>query len=227
MDRRQFLIGGVSSSALFVTNASAVASNYEQSLRHVLVSEGGYSNNAHDPGGVTLNGVIQREYNRYRRNKGRPQRALTRSMQFTAEWIAERSEIYHNNYGNPVAFDELPAGLDYTMFDYAVNSGIGRAPKVLQRILRVPVTGRLGPSTLAAVKARDPKVLIRAVNDERLNFLRHLRTYRYFGPGWTRRVRSVRTISLLMSEGRRASEFGYEPAYGPGRAFEEVGMEVQ
>lgn len=227
LTRRDAILSGLAGTAtlLLPMPSFALPENYERSLGHVLVHEGGYSNHPADPGGVTLNGIIQREYNAYRRSKGLPLRALTRRMLGTRDWIAERNEIYRRKYANPMAFDELPGGLDYSMFDYAVNSGIGRAPKVLQRILGVPASGRMDARTLAAIRQRDAKGLIRALNGERITFLHHLRTYRVFGPGWTRRVNSVRAISLLMADGHRASKFGILPAYGPGHAYDEEAME--
>src|SRR3990167_4659365 len=121
--------------------AFAVPENYQRALANVLSHEGGYSTHPSDPGGVTLHGVIQVRYNQYRRERGLPLKHLTRAMARDPEWIRERDEIYKVYYANPVSFDRLPLGLDYTIFDYTVNSGIGRAPKVLQRILGVQVDG--------------------------------------------------------------------------------------
>jgi predicted peptidoglycan binding protein len=76
--------------------------------------------------------------------------------------------------------DDLPPGVDYIVFDYGVNSGIGRSGKVLQRLLGVPVDGVIGPQTLAAAKAADPSKLVDALCDERLAFLKSLKTWPVF-----------------------------------------------
>jgi lysozyme family protein len=96
--------------------------------------------------------------------------------------------------------DELPSGVDYTVFDYGVNSGIGRAKKVLQRVVGVTDDGELGPITMRAVAAHDPQTIITAVNDERLRFLQSLKTWRIFGKGWQRRVSDVRAASLALAQ---------------------------
>ena len=43
---------------------------FEKCLPLVLVQEGGHSNDAHDPGGMTMYGIIQKEYDAKRRQWG-------------------------------------------------------------------------------------------------------------------------------------------------------------
>jgi lysozyme family protein len=64
--------------------------------------------------------------------------------------VAEAKTIYRAKYWDAMRCDELPAGVDYCVFDYAVNSGVGRAPKVLQRCLGIAVSGRIDDATLHA-----------------------------------------------------------------------------
>lgn len=71
-------------------------SDFTKCMPVILRYEGGYSNHPRDPGGVTLEGIIQRVYDGYRDRKGLPHRALTAAMQRTPEWIAERNEIYRD-----------------------------------------------------------------------------------------------------------------------------------
>jgi lysozyme family protein len=116
--------------------------------------------------------------------------------------------------------DDLPAGVDYCAFDYAVNSGTGRVPKVLQRILGVGVTGRMDDATLAAAKRREPRALIQALCDERLRFLQGLKTWGVFGKGWSKRVGEVRVAALALADkaaGRAPPrEMPATPAQGKG-----------
>ncbi len=49
--------------------------------------------------------------------------------------------------------DELPAGIDYVLFDGAVNSGPVQSVKWLQRALGVRVDGVMGEATVAAAEA--------------------------------------------------------------------------
>lgn len=182
--------------------------NFQKSLDRVLAYEGGYSNDPDDPGGVTLEGIIQRVYDGYRIRSGRQTQPLRRDMLGTPEWQRERNDIYRRQYWLAVKGDELPAGLDFVMFDGAVNSGPGQAIKWLQRALqddglyRGRIDGDCGLSTMAAVHAHpDHDLLIAGVLMRRLGMLQSLRTWRKFGKGWSARVGSVRAIGQAWASG--------------------------
>lgn len=168
----------------------------------LMRDEGGYSNDAHDPGGITLNGVIQTRYNEYRKSKGLPQKALTKGMLGTPDWEKERDEIYQVYYARPVAYTSLPAGVDYTVYDYGVNSGPGRAGKVLRKVVGLSTaTSSVTQEVVDAVKKRDPNAVIEAVNSERKNFLQGLSTCPYFCKGWLPRVARVLINSKALLKG--------------------------
>ncbi len=170
---------------------------FEQALKRLLAHEGGYSNHPSDPGGPTNFGITLADYRRY--VKPNATAADVRSMR-----LDDAKAIYRGRYWDAMRCDELPAGLDYAVFDYAVNSGTGRAAKVLQRTLGFSDDGCLTDALFAAVRKRDTGALIAQLCDERLAFLRRLKTWPVFGAGWGRRVAEVRAISLAMA--------GREPA---------------
>lgn len=183
--------------------------NFPPSLQLVLAHEGGYSNDPQDPGGATMKGVTQRVYTAYLANKGqgsKPVRGISTD---------ELHDIYKAQYWDRIQGDRLPAGIDYAVFDYAVNSGPARAVKDLQRTLNdnaaaygltanVSVDGIAGEGLIAAVcKAydRSGQALIEAYCSRRLAFLRSLSTFGHFGAGWTRRVNEVRAAAQAMARG--------------------------
>ena len=87
----------------------------------------------------------------------------------------EAKRIYRKRYWDAQRCDELPAGVDYSVFDYGVNSGIGRSGKVLRRVVGLPDnTSAVTDQVLAYARVRDPKVLVAAICDERLAFLKSL-----------------------------------------------------
>ena len=165
--------------------------NFEKALALVLEHEGGYVNHPKDPGGATMKGVTQAVYDAYRKVRGRP----SQSVKFITD--EELRAIYKFQYWDKVHGDFLPTGLDYAMFDFAVNSGVGRASKYLQAVLGVAQDGQIGARTLAAIT--NPVSIINALLDRRMGFLRNLRTFLTFGKGWTRRVQGVRAKALDMA----------------------------
>lgn len=157
----------------------------------ILASEGGYVDHPSDPGGATNLGITHRTLAAWRGKPVTKQdvRNLTR---------AEALEIYEAQYWRTSGADRLPVGIDYAVFDYAVNSGPARAVKDLQRVLGVGVDGIVGAQTLAAVSARQSADLIRGLCDRRRAFVRGLKTYSTFGRGWESRINSVEQNALSL-----------------------------
>jgi lysozyme family protein len=185
-----------------------VAATYNAALARLLAHEGGYTNHPADPGGPTNFGITIHDYRRY--VKPNATAADVRAMR-----VEEAKAIYRCKYWSAMRCDELPAGLDYAVFDYAVNSGTGRVPKVLARLLGAPVDGRMSDGLMAALRRRDASAMIGALCDERLAFLRQLKTWPVFGGGWSRRVAEVRSAALAMA-GEGKPRLPAAPA--PGRA---------
>jgi lysozyme family protein len=183
------------------------ASTYDEALKRLLAHEGGYTNHPSDPGGPTKFGITIHDYCRY--VKPNATAADVRDMK-----LGEAMAIYRKRYWDAQRCDDLPAGVDYSLFDYGVNSGIGRSGKVLRRIVGLPdSTHVVTDEVLRAVARRDPKALVGAINDERLAFLRRLKTWPVFGKGWELRVAEVRAVSLRM-----AAQQAPAPSIVPGAA---------
>jgi lysozyme family protein len=166
--------------------------NFAASLAAVLKHEGGYSNHPKDPGGATNFGITQRIYDAWRSNSHKSQQSVKAITKDEVE------TIYYQQYWIMVRGDQLPTGVDYCLFDYAVNSGPSRALKDLQKQLGVKIDGIPGNVTLAAIAAADPVKLVNDLCDRRLAFLKGLSTYSTFGRGWSARVSGVRSIALGM-----------------------------
>jgi lysozyme family protein len=165
--------------------------NFDTCLTLVLKSEGGYVNNPADPGGRTNLGVTQATWEAY---TGEPSsEAEMRSL--TPAMVAP---LYKQKYWDVVCGDTLPAGVDYAVFDYAVNSGTSRAAKALQMSVNAKPDGVIGPNTLAQVNTANPSDIISDVCERRLRFLQSLGTFSTFGNGWTKRVKQVESDALDM-----------------------------
>lgn len=162
-----------------------------KALKLVFGHEGGYVNAATDKGGPTRWGITHTTLAAHR-----GVRSVT-AAQVKALALTEAEAIYRKSYWGQSGGDVLPVGLDYAAFDFGVNSGPGRAVMVLQQVVRVAADGKIGPQTLAAVKAYPGGVakLIRDYCAARMAFLRGLTNpktgFPVNGRGWTIRVTGV------------------------------------
>lgn len=169
--------------------------NFRAALRLVLMHEGGYVDHPLDPGGATNMGITRRTLAQWRGVK--PWWALPKS-QVRELTRREVGRIYRARYWDAVSGDLLPSGVDYAVFDYAVNSGVSRAARALQRVVGARVDGIIGPQTRAAVAKLESASIIRRLVRQRMSFLQRLKHWRTFGRGWSSRVKGVLAKALEM-----------------------------
>ena len=168
------------------------ADTFPQILPITLHEEGGFANNPDDPGGMTMLGVTKRNWESW---VGHPvteadMRALT---------PATVAPFYRVRYYNATGCANLPVGLGLCVFDFAVNSGDGRAVMELQKIVGVPADGHFGPQTLAAVQkflAAAKSTLVTKYQAARQSFDEGLSTFDEFGDGWTARTKRITAQAL-------------------------------
>lgn len=127
--------------------------------------------------------------------------------------VEEAKAIYRSKYWAAQRCDELPAGVDYAVFDNGVNSGIGRSGRVLGLS---DSDWRTGDEVLAALAKRDAAKVIVAIFDERLRFLRSLKTWGVFGKGWSTRVAELKAYALQLAAGAPHETTAPTPAAGKG-----------
>lgn len=164
--------------------------NFDFCLKRLLEHEGGYSNHPFDPGGPTKYGITIYDYRLYINKNGTANDVKNLNLD-------QAKQIYRSKYWDALRCDELPAGVDYCVFDYGVNSGIGRPVKLLQGNFSVTGNNRSITDTLLnLIRKANPIDLIIFICTERLSFLRRLATWRTFGGGWGRRVAEVQAASL-------------------------------
>lgn len=182
--------------------------------RGVFPHEGGFTNEAADPGGPTNFGITIADARMYWRPA-----ATAVDVQRMPKSVAE--EIYRIHYAAPIRYDALPAGVDYSVLDYSINSGVGRAGKVLRRLVGLPDnTSVVTTDVLDAVRKRDPVALINAINDERLKFLQSLKIWPDYKNGWSRRVAECRALSLSFAKSKNVPALSNAPAQGKGTIAE-------
>ena len=91
--------------------------NWDKSFAEVLKSEGGYVNDPHDHGGETNLGVTKAAWAAYikRPVQDGEMKALTPDIV---------KPFYKTEYWDKCKCDSLPSGVDYLVFDLAVNGGV-------------------------------------------------------------------------------------------------------
>ena len=166
--------------------------NFFKSLEMVLKHEGGFVDHPDDPGGATNKGITHKTYSDF---LGRPLEDVDELKNIPDEHV---QLIYKQGYWDKVKGDDLPSGVDFAIFDWAVNSGPGRAAKALQKAVGATADGAIGPMTLEAVKEYSAEDIIRSVAEQREAFYKSLRTFNTFGKGWLRRNKETRDFALEM-----------------------------
>lgn len=155
-------------------------------ISKVIEREGGYVNHPSDRGGPTNWGITQGTLSDWR---GAP---TTDLHVFNLSQDVAR-QIYRERYFKGLEGVTDPKVLEL-LFDYAVNSGTGRAVKALQIVIGAAADGAWGPKSAAALKAiPDQSKLYWPLVCERLdNFLRIIGqdpSQAVFAAGWANRIK--------------------------------------
>lgn len=163
-------------------------------LPRILKHEGGYVDHPDDPGGATNLGVTlatARAYKLDMDGDGDVDKADVKALK-----PADVAAVYHRGYWLASSADICPDGLDYIVFDCAVNQGVGRAVRWLQQVAGVTADGMIGPKSVAAIKALNPAKAVKAYSALREAHYRSLPTFKTFGKGWMRRLLDVSVQAL-------------------------------
>jgi len=180
--------------------------NFDISLPKTLIFEGGFSNHPADRGGPTNLGIT-----------------LKTLCDFDAQYdgldldedgdvdiddlrmldIESAAVIYKKYYWDKMRCDELPSGVDFLTFDFAVNSGQRNSTRILQKAINrlskkdivVGVDGILGNNTLQWANNVNPSLLVDAMLKERAIFYDKLiaqnPSQSVFRKGWFNRLEST------------------------------------
>jgi lysozyme family protein len=169
--------------------------NWQYCLKAIRLEEGGNDDDPRDPGGRTSRGIIQREYNAYRKRKKLPIRDVWKAVD------SEIDEIYYISYWQPWS-PKWPGGIDLVYFDMCVNAGPVQATKILQRCLRVKDDGHIGIVTLTAIESLDEKAIVAFIKGyslRRLTFYRSLRHAKTYIKGWTKRTNRIEAKAIKLA----------------------------
>lgn len=169
--------------------------NFDASFARIIKSEGGYVNDPSDRGGETNLGVTIGAWGAY----------LNRAIQPGEMKLLTQDTVrpfYRSMYWDKVKGDDLPVGVDYAVFDFAVNAGPGRAAKFLQQSVGATPDGAIGPGTMALVAKATPTDILQKFAQQKEAFYNSLAeknpAQQKFLKGWLNRVASVQMAASSM-----------------------------
>ena len=165
--------------------------NFKPCLEFVLKHEGGWADHPRDPGGATMKGVTLKVYREYLGRNASKEELRNIPEQHLVE-------IYKSLYWDKANCDGFLAGVDLVVFDMAVNSGVSRSARILQRCVGAVPDGIIGPITMDLVNGIPAKDIIIKFSDGRENFYKSLSTFDTFGRGWLRRTEECEEKALTM-----------------------------
>ncbi len=153
----------------------------------VLGHEGNYVNDPQDPGGETKFGISKRSYP---------------NLDIKNLTLDQAREIYLADFWNFMRIGDLPDALRYFAFDVAVNCGAPWAARSLQRAAGALPDGKIGPRTLAEVKARGPYPILRLMFVDRALRFAHSPILDHEGEGWFARLFDVTKLAVVTADPR-------------------------
>ena len=161
---------------------------FNEAVALVLHHEGGYVNDPDDRGGETKYGISKRAYP---------------DLDIANLTVAEAEGIYFRDYWVAINASSMPPPVALMTFDAAVNMGIRRAARFLQKEAQCTPDGIVGPQTLKAVTAAyraDPQGFCKGLYTRRQSFYERLKTFAKFGRGWSRRNQEIYEEALKWIE---------------------------
>jgi len=162
---------------------------FQDALQHVLREEGGFVNHPKDPGGMTNLGVTRRALEDFRGGD-----VSEEEMRALTPYIV--APFYEHMYWDKCRCGELPSGVDYFVFDTAVNQGVGAAARLLQLVVGASIDGIIGRQTVTMAKTQDAYATIMSLAFHRALRYMETRNIDVFGKGWAGRLLRVRNIAV-------------------------------
>ena len=160
----------------------------------VLKNEGGFVNDPDDSGGATNKGITIGTLSSHLRREA----SIDDVKNISDEQV---ESIYKKSYWSKVLADKLPTGLDVVVADMAVNAGVSRAAKLLQRAVGAVQDGSIGPNTLKSVEklvqAHGADALVAKYSKHRANFYNSLNQPKFI-KGWLNRVNHTKDEALKL-----------------------------
>ena len=171
-----------------------------------MKAEGGYAHDPQDRGGETYKGVSRNNHRDWSgwaiidSVKAAKPKSLNAALAGNKVLQQKIRDFYRVNYWDANRTGEIAdQQVANQLFDTAVNSGTGTAAKFLQLAAGVTADRVVGPVTLKAVNAADPRVLYGKLLEQRSAFFDRIvandPSQRKFLAGWKSRLTPYRDLA--------------------------------
>lgn len=153
----------------------------------------GFANDPDDLGGATMCGVTIATFTEYCRRKGYPKPTVARLKAITyKEWLEVLKTLFWDRW----QADQITnASIALMLVDFVWASG-ANGITVPQKAIGVVADGKVGPKTLAAINAREPKALFDLLYKERVAYINRICAARpknlKYKKGWMNRLNDIK-----------------------------------
>lgn len=153
----------------------------------------GFANDPDDLGGATMCGVTLATFTDYCRRKGYPRPTIVRLKAIKyKEWL----EILKTMFWDKWKADQINnESITLILVDWVWGSG-KYGITIPQKAIGVTADGIVGPKTIAAVNAKDPKQLFDLIRKERLAYIERICRSRptnlKYKRGWLNRLNDIK-----------------------------------
>lgn len=166
-----------------VQNKKMTIKVWEKAFDLLMTNEGGYVNDKQDSGGETKYGISKKTYP---------------DVDIPALTLCQAKEIYRRDYWDACKCDYLPDALSVSVFDFAANSSVKQAVKLLQRSLGVKDDGIMGNQTIGACNSCNIRKVLENFAARKQDFYlkiveRNPKKKKFFD-GWTKRVDKTQKV---------------------------------
>lgn len=156
--------------------------NFSEAYKLTGHNEGGYSNNADDHGGETYAGISRKFWPNWPGwalvDKAK---AFAKSTPLINHWLDQNgiepyvAAFYKANFWDANKLDLVKdQQLANNIYDFGVNSGVVKAAKALQEVLKVSNDGIIGQQTINALNGSNARDVYNAYNGARAEFYHRL-----------------------------------------------------
>ena len=165
----------------------------EKLIPFILKWEGGFVDDPADLGGATNKGVTIGTFEGFCERKGRPKPTVQDLKNISeADWKEIIKTLYWDRWKADGINSQAVANI---IVDWVWASGV-HGIKRPQKLLGVAADGLVGPKTIAAINAADPRKLFDAIKTDRAKFIDEICKARpkneKYRKGWMNRINAIK-----------------------------------